>query len=90
MCPDTKPPPAQIYAMSTTVDDASDDSDKERVIILAQFGQYINDDPAVLLAQEEERQTINSNLVLLDSQSMVDLFTNPAHVQNICPAKKPI
>ena len=33
---------------------------------------------------------INSDLVLLDSQSTVDLFTDPAHVQNICPTKNPI
>ncbi len=90
VCPDNKPPPAQIHAMSAAVDDASDNSDEESVTILARFGKYINDNPEILLAQEEERQTINSNLVLLDSQSTVNLFTNPAHVQNIRPAKKPI
>jgi hypothetical protein len=86
VCPDTKPSTAQIHAISAAVDDASDASDKECVIILAQFSKYINGDPAVLLTQEEERQTINPDLVLLDSQSTVDLFTNPAHVQNIRPA----
>jgi hypothetical protein len=90
VCPDTKPHPAQIHAMSTTVDDASDNSDKESVIIFARFGKYSNNHPAVLLTKEEERQTINSNLVLLDSQSTVGLFPNPAHVQNIRAAKKPI
>jgi hypothetical protein len=33
---------------------------------------------------------INSNLVLLDSQSTVDLFSNPHHVTNICPVMTPI
>ncbi len=50
VCPDTKPPPAQIHAMSAAADDASDNSDKGSVIILAQFGKYINNHPAVLLA----------------------------------------
>ncbi len=89
VCPNTKPPPVQIHAMSAD-GDASDASDEESVVILAQFDKYINVDLVVLLAQEEELQTINFNLVLLDSQSTIDLFTNPAHVQNIHPAKKPI
>ncbi len=33
---------------------------------------------------------INSDLVLLDSQSTADLFTNPVHVQNIHPTKNTI
>jgi hypothetical protein len=36
------------------------------------------------------RTSIGSELVLLDSHSTVDLFTNPVHVQNIRPAKTPI
>jgi hypothetical protein len=76
--------------MSAAVDDASDNSDEKSMINLAKFGKYINNTPAVFLAQEEERQTINSDLGLLDSRSMVNLSTNPAHVQNIRPAKKPI
>jgi len=36
------------------------------------------------------RKTINSDLVLLDSQSTVNLFTNPEHVCNIHPATTPI
>jgi hypothetical protein len=43
-----------------------------------------------MFAQDVPGSTINSDLVLLDSQLTVDLFTNPAHVQNICPTKKPI
>jgi hypothetical protein len=55
VCPDTKPPPVQIHAMSA-VEDISDASDKESVIVLTQFSKYINNDPTVLLVQEEERQ----------------------------------
>ncbi len=33
------------------------------------------------------RASIGSDLVLLDKQSTADLFTNPAHVKNIRPAK---
>jgi hypothetical protein len=69
------------------VDDALEASDDEKVIILTQVhsdsGEYI-------LTQKEERKTINSDLVLLDSQSTVDLFTNPEHVRNIRPAINPV
>ncbi len=69
------------------VDDASKASDDESVIILTQVhsdsGEYI-------LTQKEERKTINLDLVLLASQSTVNLFTNPEHVCNIRPAINPI
>ena len=50
VCPDTKPSPTQIHAMSAAVDDASDNSDEKSMINLAKFGKYINNHPAVLLA----------------------------------------
>jgi hypothetical protein len=65
---------------------ASDASNEESVIILAQFNEavLVQDDSAA------ERCYINSDLMLLDSQSTVDLFSNPDHITNICPAKTPI
>ena len=71
-------PPAQINAMNT-VDDASEVSEDESVIILTQLTQ-----------REAARKTINSDLVLLDSQLTVNLFTNLEHVHNIHPATTPI
>jgi hypothetical protein len=67
------------------VDDASDASNEESVIILAQFNEAIlvKDDSAA------KHHPINTNLVLLDSQSTVDLFSNPDHVTNIRPATTP-
>jgi hypothetical protein len=44
----------------------------------------------MLLAQQEGQQAINADLVLINSQLTVDLFTNPDHTQNIHPAKQPI
>ncbi len=44
----------------------------------------------IILAQAEnssDRQPIDPDFVLLDSQSMIDLFSNLKHVQNICPAQ---
>jgi hypothetical protein len=73
VCPDAKPParmPAQIHAMAD-VDNASVDSDESSVIILTQHGGGGTKVP------------INSNYLLLDSQSTVDLFTNPDHVTSI-------
>ncbi len=85
-CPKKENPPAQIHAMNA-VDDALEASDYESIIILTQVhsdsGEYI-------LTQKEERKTINSDLVLLDSQLMVNLFTNPERVRNIHPAINPI
>jgi hypothetical protein len=95
VCPDAKPP-AQIHAITNTKDDASDNSDESSVLILAQIHNNItiSDTPDVLLAQEStqppRRNTVTSDLVLLDSQSTVDLFTNPDLVNNIRPAKTPI
>jgi hypothetical protein len=37
-----------------------------------------------------DRQPIDPDFVFLDSQSMVDLFSNLKHVQNIRPAQLPI
>ena len=86
-CPDAKPLPAQIHAMTSGHDDASDSSDDESVIILTQVDE-------MLLAQDSptpsSRRPINSDLVLLDSQSTVHLFSRPEHVTNIRPAKHPI
>jgi len=61
-------------------DDASDASDEESVIILAQLAD----------APPLTRTVINKDFLLLDSQSTVDLFSNPDHVANIRPTSKPI
>jgi hypothetical protein len=70
-------PPDQIHAMAN-IDDASVASDTSSVIILTQQGP------------STQRAPINSNYLLLHSQSTVDLFTNPTHVSNIRPMTKPI
>ena len=71
--------------------DASVASDKESIIILTQVCTYpVGANLDYVLAQDVLGSAINSDLVLLDSQSTVDLFTNPAYVQNICPTKNPI
>ena len=80
-------PPAQIRAMNA-VDDASEASEDESVIILTQVHNY--SDEYVPTQKEAAQKTINSDLVLLDSQSTVNLFTNPEHVRNIRPAITPI
>ena len=73
------------------VNDTSEASDEESKIILTQFHDGCNtDDSAFVLTQDAPSFTINSDLVLLDIQSPVDLFTNPAHIQNMCSTKKPI
>ena len=84
-CPkkDRDTPPAQIHAMNA-IDDASEASDDESVIILSQIHEEF------VLTQDAARKTINSDLVLLDSQSTVNLFTNSDHVRNIRPATTPI
>jgi hypothetical protein len=98
--PKSKPPPVQIHTVSM-VNDTSDACNKESVIILAQVQAMFTDgaDPstasisnktATIFAQKEERQPINLNIVLIDSQLTVDLLYNPGHVQNICLAKYPI
>ena len=69
------------------VDNASEASDDESIIILTQVH---SDSDEYVLTQKEERKTINSDLVLLNSQSMFNLFTNPEHVCSIRPAINPI
>jgi hypothetical protein len=77
--------------MSAAVDDASVASNEESVIILTQaHTSPVGADPAYLLTQDVPGSAIDSNLVLLNSQSTVDLFTNPAHVHNIRPTRNPI
>ena len=75
----------------SAADDAFVASDEESIIILTQFHTYpVGADSDYVLAQDVPGSTINSDLVLLDSQSTVDLFTNPEHIQNIRPTKKTI
>jgi hypothetical protein len=57
----SKPPPDHIHAMAD-IDDASEASDASSVIILAQAENL------------SDRQPINPDFILLNSQSMVDLF----------------
>ena len=78
--------PAQIHAMNT-VDDDSEASEDESVIILTLVH---NDYDEYVLTQKAARKTINLNLVLLNSQLTVNLFTDPEHVRNILPATTPI
>jgi hypothetical protein len=66
------------------IDDASEASEDESIIILSQVHEEI------VLTQDAARKTINFDLVLLDSQSTVNLFTNSDHVRNIRPATTPI
>jgi hypothetical protein len=80
VCPElmqSKPPPDHIHAMAE-IDDASEASEASSVIILAQA------------KNSSDRHPINPYVVLLDSQSTVDLFSNLKHIQNICPAQLPI
>ena len=86
-CPkkEKETPPAQIHAMNA-VDDASEANEDESVIILTQIH---NDSEEYVLTQKAARKMINSDLVLLDSQLMVNLFTNPEHVCNIHPSPLP-
>ncbi len=67
-------PPAHVHAMAG-VDDASIASDASRVIILA---------------QQAECKPIDPNFFLLNSQSTVNLFSNPQLVENVCQAATPI
>jgi hypothetical protein len=84
VCPDSKPP-AQIHAMLAAADDASVASNEESVIILTQAHV-----PAYLLTQDIPGPAIDSDLVLLNNQLTVDLFTNPAHVHKIRPTRNPM
>ncbi len=84
------------------VDDASNASDEESEIILTQMHDKFTDDTnspmyrvsndnnAMLLVQQDGQHAINSDLVLINSQSTVDLFTTPDHIKTIRLAKQPI
>ena len=72
--------PAQIHAIDAA--DASEDSDDSSVLILAQ----VSDVPS----KHPPPKSINRDYLLLDSQSTVDLFSNPNHVSNIRQSPKPI
>ena len=61
-------PPAQVHAMTKT-DDALKASNASRVI---------------MLTQQTDHCPINPNYLLLNSQSTVNLFSNPEHVSNAC------
>ena len=69
VCPNKKPP-AQVHAITTDTDDASVPSDTSSVI---------------LIAQTNTRTSIDPDFLLLDSQSTVNLFSNPDHVDNVRP-----
>jgi hypothetical protein len=57
-------------------DDASVCSDASSVFIITQ--------------DHDGRSTIDLNFLLLDSQSTVNLFSNPTYVDNVRPATHPI
>jgi hypothetical protein len=77
-----------MYAMAD-IDEAFEASNESSVIILAQATDNVNTTQA-MYASPPDHCLIDSDFVLLESQSTVDLFSNPKHVQNICPASKPI
>jgi hypothetical protein len=74
VCPDSKPP-EQVHTISAGINDASVASDASSIIILAQQGG---------------QEAIDPNYLLLDSQSTINLFSNPNHVDNVHPATQPI
>ena len=87
VCP-TKKPPEQIHAIATEPDDASVSSEDNSILILAQVHSPPPD--GTILTQEVNqmpRGPISLDLLLLDSQSTVYLFSQPGHDHNICPAK---
>ncbi len=61
--------------MSADTDDASVASNASSVIILT---------------QKMGRFSIPPDYLLIDSQSTTNLFSNPEHVNNVCPAAHPI
>jgi hypothetical protein len=79
VCPDAKPP-AQVHAM-TGVDDTSVVSDEESVIILAQVAvpatSLLSDKVIMTQGDEPDCHPINFDLILVDSQLTVDIFSNP-------------
>ena len=44
----------------------------------------------ILIAQTNARSSIDPDFLLLDSQSTINLFSNPHHVDNVRPAEHPI
>ncbi len=74
VCPKSKPP-KQVHTINANVDNASVASNTSSIIILAQQGR---------------RGSIDPNFLLLDSQSTINLFSNPNHVDNVLPASQPI
>jgi hypothetical protein len=74
LCPKAKPP-AQVHAMAADADNAS--------IASVALG-------VIILTQNEACSSINPNLLLLDSQSTVNLFSNPHHVNYVHPVNHPI
>ena len=79
------PPPAQIHAMVTKHNNTSEPSNDKSVIILTQFDK-------ALLTQDTSDNCcpIILDLVLLDSQLMVNLFSHPGQVSNIQTTTMPI
>ncbi len=74
VCPDAKPP-VQVHAMSADTDDASVTSNASSVIILTQKTMH---------------SSIPPNYLLIDSQSITNLFSIPEHINNVHPAAHPI
>ena len=87
VCPDNKPPPYQIHTITMGQNDASVSSAEESVAILAQVDE-------TLLTQKTSPsplcRPIDLDLLLLDSQLTVHLFSCPEHVNNIRPVTHPI
>ena len=77
--------------MATEPDDTSVSSEDESILILAQVDASTPDGAIFTQdATQVPRRPISSDLLLLDSQSTVHLFSQPNHVHNIRPAKNPI
>ena len=87
VCPDAKPPPGPDSCYYYRPDDALVSSAEESVAILAQVDKTLL---TLTTSPPPLRRPIDSDLLLLDSQSTVHLFSRPEHVNNICPALNPI
>ena len=81
VCPDRKMTPAQIHAMDA--DDASETSNEASVIILSQQSDN-------LIKPSGSAKAIKKDFLLVDSQSTINLFSNPNHVANIRKTYHPI